>query len=147
MPQGPKTGRILGLDYGSVRIGVAVSDELQMLARPVTTIQCPSRRETLNSIVRLVHDFGPKAIVIGLPKNMDGTLGAAAAQVQSFVHELEKIVALPIRMVDERLSTRESEELILTKKRNHRWQSRGCSSGQDAYAAAVILQRYLNGEC
>lgn len=148
MSQGSEAGKVMGLDYGEVRIGVAISDELRLVARAVSTLHRTGMRRTLDSIVRLARELEARRVVIGLPKNMNGTQGPAAARVREFAEQLGKLLPVPVILVDERLSTHEVEEVLAGDTRARQRKSRRARQGpgRDAYAAAVILQRYLDGE-
>ena len=102
--------RILGLDYGSKTVGVAVSDPLGLTAQKVETIwrkQENKLRRTLARIEELVAEYGVEKIVVGLPKNMNNTLGERAEKSLEFKEMLEKRTGLPVEMWDERLTTME----------------------------------------
>jgi putative Holliday junction resolvase len=139
--------RIVGLDIGERRIGVAVSDLTGTLARPVDVLQ-PAGLEidaldlVVAAIARLAgEEDGVAAIVVGLPRRLDGTPTEMTARVEQFARHLESKTALPVALQDERLSSREAESrLALTNKD---WRSR--KARLDAAAAAVILQDYLDG--
>jgi len=139
--------RIVGLDIGERRIGVAVSDATGTLARPVVTLR-PAGLEidalsvVASEIARLAEEEdGVGAIVIGLPRRLDGTPTEMTPRVEQFARRLESTTALPVALQDERLSSREAESrLALTDKD---WRSR--KARLDAAAAAVILQDYLDG--
>lgn len=139
--------RIVGLDIGERRIGVAVSDATGTLARPVATLR-PAGLEidalgvVASEIARLAEEEdGVGAIVIGLPRRLDGTPTEMTPRVEQFARRLESTTALPVALQDERLSSREAESrLALTDKD---WRSR--KARLDAAAAAVILQDYLDG--
>ena len=139
--------RIVGLDIGERRIGVAVSDATGTLARPVAVLR-PAGLEidalsvVASEIARLgEEEDGVGAIVIGLPRRLDGTPTEMTPRVEQFARQLESTTALPVALQDERLSSREAESrLALTDKD---WRSR--KARLDAAAAAVILQDYLDG--
>jgi putative Holliday junction resolvase len=139
--------RIVGLDIGERRIGLAVSDLSGTLARPVAVLR-PQGLEidaldlVATEIARLAgEEDGVGAIVVGLPRRLDGTPTAMTLWVEQFARQLESKTALPVALQDERLSSREAESrLALTNKD---WRSR--KARLDAAAAAVILQDYLDG--
>ena len=146
--QGSKNGRILGLDLGALRIGVAVSDELRVLAKGIMTLRLAEDSALLKKLAETVRQFEISEIVIGLPLNMDGSCGEAAACVRQFAAKLRETLNLPVRLIDERLSTVEADEIRRAnpRKRLRRRRQLHKDPGQDAHAAAVILQRYLDGE-
>ena len=129
--------RVLALDVGNRRIGVAVSDASKLLARPVCVID----RKTDNVLERLralVAEHAPEEIVIGYPRHADGRLSEQTARVEGFAAELRQAVDVPQRYYDERHSTQEAREIIAAKKRGKQ------PANDDAIAASVILQRYLD---
>jgi putative Holliday junction resolvase len=131
--------RILGLDVGDRRVGVAISDPNGRVAVPLRTLQRTSVLEVVAAIARLVAEEEVSAIIVGLPLRMDGSAGTQATSVQEFVQNLMPAVSVPVTLWDERLSTVEAEQRLRT----------GGSSGrkkaeQDALAAAIILQGYLD---
>lgn len=139
--------RIVGLDIGERRIGVAVSDLTGTLARPAAVLH-PAGLDidaldlVATEIARLAaEEDGVGAIVVGLPRRLDGTPTEMTPRVEQFARQLESKTALPVTLQDERLSSREAESrLALTDKD---WRSR--KARLDAAAAAVILQDYLDG--
>ena len=136
-------GRVLGIDAGERRVGVALSDELRLLASPVGVYD---RRNGLASVLEalaaLVEREGVTHLVVGLPLNADGSEGRQARRAVAFAHLIERVLGLPTTMWDERLSTREAEAIVRAQGRSTR---RVREAGQvDAIAAAVILQEYLD---
>jgi putative Holliday junction resolvase len=137
--------RYLGIDVGSRRIGVAVSDELGLTAQPVLTLERgssrrPSRRDNLRSLARLCRRFAVAGIVVGNPLHLSGEAGACAAKTQSFAAELGELTGLPIHMWDERLTTREAHEILYEaghERQKHR-------KVVDQVAATLILQSFLD---
>jgi len=134
--------RILGLDVGAKRVGVAVSDELKITAQGLFTIERKSDEELLNKIEELVLNNDVKEIVVGLPLNMDGSYGEQAKNAISFSDVLKEKFKLPVKLWDERMSTLEVERVMIDagtsrKKRKKRI---------DKLAAQVILQSYLNAQ-
>lgn len=129
-------GRILALDVGKKRIGVAVSDELSMIARPHSVVV--RNKHAIPKILSLVMDLGVRKIVIGLPLHLDGREGEQAEDVRTFVKKLEPQVSVEVVLWDERLSTVEAEERMSVRKSGKH------KLGVDAVAAAVILESYLS---
>ena len=133
--------RFLGLDIGSRRIGVAVSDELGLTAQPVLTLERrSSRREDLRSLARLCRRFGVVGIVVGNPVHLSGESSPQAAKIQAFAAELGTLTGLPIHLWDERLTTREAHQ-ILYEAGHARHQHRKVV---DQVAATLILQSFLD---
>jgi len=131
--------RIIGLDYGEKRIGVAVSDEMGMIAQPVAVIVRQNRKKDLESISALVKKYGPEKIVIGYPIRLDGAEGIQCQKVNRFVAILASQLQLPIIRWDETFSTKEAEEILMRSymKREKR------KEVVDKLAASIILQDYL----
>lgn len=135
--------RILGLDYGSKTVGVAVSDPLGLTAQKVETIwrkQENKLRRTLARIEELAAEYDVEKIVVGLPKNMNNTLGERAEKSLEFKEMLEKRTGLPVEMWDERLTTMEANRVLMEGgvRREDR------KEHLDSLAAVLILQGYLD---
>lgn len=138
--------RVVGLDVGERRIGVAVSDATLTLARPVTLLR-PASLEgdaaavAADAIARLAgEEDGVSAIVVGLPRRLDGTPSGMTSRVEAFAAELKRLTRLPVILQDERLTSREAESRLAATDKD--WRSR--KTRLDAAAAAVILQDYLD---
>jgi putative Holliday junction resolvase len=129
---------ILALDFGRARIGVAISDELQLLAHPLETITANERPES--RVAKIVHDKKVDHVVAGIPKRMDGQIGSAATEVLQFVEKLRAILPCPVVTWDERLTTVAAHRVLRDagKKTRH---TRGYL---DQVAAQMILQSYLD---
>jgi len=132
--------RILALDVGDKRIGVAISDPSQLLARSLKVIQRGSRQEDFAAVARLVEEYEVEKVVVGYPRSLDGTVGEQADKVERYAAGLAKAMDVPLVLWDERFSTVSAEKLMREagsrgKKRRER---------VDAVAAAVILQDYLD---
>jgi putative Holliday junction resolvase len=134
------TVRILGIDYGSRRIGVAVCDELGMTAQGATTINRKNREADLDAIADLVRRYDIKRIVIGYPLRLNGSEGIQCEKINRFCRRLEARLSLPIIRRDETLSTKEAEE-ILRQTGVHPKKRKGIV---DRVAASIILQGYLD---
>jgi putative Holliday junction resolvase len=132
--------RILGLDVGSKTIGVAVSDELGITAQGVTTLTRKELSDDSAQLLKVVEEYKAERIVVGLPKNMNGTLGPAAQMVLSLIEELQKSVTLPIVTWDERLSTMAAERTLLEADVSRKKRKQVI----DKVAAILILQGYLD---
>src|SRR5947209_16231279 len=105
--------RVMALDYGTRRTGVAVCDELEITVRPVETIRGQNRQEALERAAALSQELGATQIVIGLPLNMDGTEGPAGKRTREFADMLGKMIEIPIELYDERLTSHEAEQTML----------------------------------
>lgn len=132
--------RILALDHGTVRIGVAVSDELKMLAHPVEHIPADPFPDFLERLKVLIREKEVELLVVGMPRNMDGSYGEAAAKVRAFVTVLRETVQVPIRTWDERLTTVQAQRGMRQGGRK----GGDARDRIDAAAAAVLLQGYLD---
>jgi len=132
--------RILGLDVGDRRIGLAISDPNGQVAVPLRTLHRSAQNGSVEAIAALVAEENVEAIVVGLPLRMDGSAGSQAESVQEFVGQLLPAVNVPVTLWDERLSTVQAEQLL----RRDRPASRKGKSEQDSLAAAIILQGYLD---
>jgi len=146
--------RLMALDVGSVRIGVALSDASGFLASPYATLRVSrDESQTWEAIQRLIRETEVEGLVVGLPISLDGEIHAQGARVQAFVERLKQHIELPVTFWDERLSTVEAHRLRVDyeqEARGGRARSGGAGrrkrkrQGIDALAAAVILQEYLD---
>jgi putative holliday junction resolvase len=132
--------RILGLDYGRKRIGVAVCDELGMTAQALAVIERKNKKKDLEAIHHYAQTYGVAKIVIGYPLRLNGTAGLQCEEVDRFILSLESALAIPIIRWDETLTTKDAEEILRTanvkaKKRK---------ALVDKIAAGMILQGYLD---
>ena len=133
--------RYLGLDVGSKRIGVAVSDELGLTAQPVMTLNRKRNpRDDLRSLARLCRRFGCVGIVVGNPLHMSGEASAQAAKVQTFAQELADLAELPVHLWDERLTSREAHEILYAAGKSRQEHK----PLVDQVAATLILQSFLD---
>jgi len=134
---------VLGIDAGERRVGVALSDELRLLASPVLVLdRGRGLAPVLDALTELARREGVAQIVVGLPLNADGSAGRQARRAQDFARVASRVVGVPVELWDERLSTQEAEAIVRAQGRNTR---RVRQRGQiDAVAAAVILQDYLD---
>jgi len=129
---------ILGLDFGRARIGVAISDQLQLLAHPLETI--PVNKKTLSRIAEIVSQKKIDHVVTGVPRQMNGQIGVAATEVLQFVEQLRTILPCPVVTWDERLTTVAAHRALRDAGKKTR-QTRGYV---DQVAAQMILQSYLD---
>ena len=133
-------GPLLGLDLGTKTLGVAVSDPARTLAAPVTTIKRTKFTQDAEAVLSLARERGVVGLVVGLPRNMDGTEGPRAQSSRAFVRNLARLDPIPCALWDERLSTAAAERMLiaLDTKRAKR------AAIIDAHAAAHILQGALD---
>jgi putative Holliday junction resolvase len=129
---------VLGIDFGRSRIGVAISDELRLLAHPFETI--PAGKNAAKRIAEIVRERKIEHVVVGLPRNMDGTFGAAASEAQKFVKELRALIPREITTWDERLTTVAAHRAL----REAGKKTRATRGYVDQVAAQMILQGYLD---
>jgi putative Holliday junction resolvase len=132
--------RILGLDVGSKTIGMAVSDELELVANTLATLQRKGMEQDLRNLAAVIAEQEVGAIVVGLPKNMNGSLGPSAQMVLELVEELKRTVAQPVVTWDERLSTVAAEKALLEADMSRKKRKKVI----DQVAAVLILQGYLD---
>ena len=130
--------RILGIDLGRARIGVAVSDELGMLAHPVETI--PARGDATRRIAEIVQEKNAERVVIGLPRHMNGSVGVGAADALAFAEKLRACVACEVVTWDERMTTMAANRAL----RDSGQKTRNTRGVVDQVAAQMILQGYLD---
>lgn len=129
---------VLGIDFGRSRIGVAISDELRLLAHPLETI--PAGKNAAKRIAEIVRGRKIDHVVVGLPRNMDGTFGRAASEAQKFVEELRELIPREITTWDERLTTVAAHRAL----REAGKKTRATRGYVDQVAAQMILQGYLD---
>jgi putative holliday junction resolvase len=145
---------ILAVDYGRVRIGLALADSETQMPQPLSTMERINRNEDMRRLRELVREHGVKQIVVGLPLRLDGTRSEMAEEVERFAERIRKQIRVPVEMVDERLTSWEAERLL------EEVQGRFINDDKlggfkkpkkvkakmtvDAVAAAVILKEYLD---
>lgn len=132
--------RILGLDVGSKRIGIAVSDELGLTAQGLETRECRNPETDVKWIANIAEQFGVSEIVVGIPFNMNGTEGPRAAHARAFMQLIRAAVKVPVREWDERLSTVSAERVLLEADMSRAKRRKVI----DKLAAVIILQGYLD---
>ena len=132
--------RVLAIDPGTVRLGLALSDPSGTIAQPLTVLQRRSEAEDLAALARLVDEHGVEMIVVGLPRTMDGRVEAAAKDAQAFGAQVGERTGRPVAYWDERLTTVAAERYLIEqrKRRNKRRQE------IDRMAATLMLQGYLD---
>jgi putative Holliday junction resolvase len=151
--------RLMALDVGEARIGVAISDASGFLASPYTTLHVTrDESQTWKAIQRLIRDTETEGLVIGLPISLDGAIHSQAKQVQAFAEHLKEHITIPLTFWDERLSTVEAERLLVERgeaelgrhyktsggRRRSQTKKRRRKQEIDSLAAAIILQEYLD---
>ena len=162
-----RAGRVLAMDYGRRRLGLAVSDERRMVARPLATLVRVNRRADLARLRQIAREQGVAQLVVGLPLRLDGTAGDMAGEAREFAARIAKALRLPVALVDERLTSWEASEELEANARSRAFAggrrgggdaprggvARGAASkahggpdGVDSLAAALILEEYLRGQ-
>jgi putative Holliday junction resolvase len=131
--------KILAVDYGDARTGIAISDLLCSIVGSTTVIHSRNPEKTLEEICRLVGENGVGEIVVGLPKNMDGTEGARAQLCREFAQQLRERTGLPVAHWDERRTTVEAHNILS----QHNYHGKKRKNTVDAVAASLILEGYL----
>lgn len=131
--------RVMGIDYGDARTGIAMSDLLCSIVGSTTVIHSRNSEKTLQQIQQMVKDHGVTEIVMGLPKNMDGTEGPRAELCRQFAARLEDAVGIPIKLWDERRTTVEAHNILSA----HNYHGKKRKDTVDAVAASLILEGYL----
>jgi len=132
--------RVLAIDHGTKRMGIAISDELRTIAQPLEYIAAEPLDKFFTRLAQIIADKQISLIVVGVPRNMDGTYGPAAAKVQEFVTALKEAVAVPIKSWDERLTSVQANRYLIEAdvRRSKRREK------VDKTAAAILLQSYLD---
>lgn len=131
--------RVMGIDYGDARTGVAISDLLCSIVGTVTVIHSRKSEKTLDEICRLVKEHQVGEIALGLPKNMDGTEGPRAELCREFAAQIEQATGLPVKLWDERRTTVEAHNILS----EHNYHGKKRKNTVDAVAASLILEGYL----
>lgn len=132
--------RILGIDYGTVRIGLALSDPTGTLASPLPHLENKSVSVVRGSLCELIQTHDISRIVVGLPRNMDGSYGPAAENVRKFISQIQEGLSTPIETQDERLTTAQASKQLSQMGLNHREMRKKI----DSSSASLILQQYLD---
>ncbi|MEI6715015.1 MAG: Holliday junction resolvase RuvX [Verrucomicrobiota bacterium] len=133
--------RALGIDHGDARIGLAISDELRMLAHPLETV--PAGKNALDHIAKVIKDRSVDTVILGLPKNMDGTKGPAAQKVEAFAEQLRgKATTTKVILWDERMTTVAAQRSLHEAGRN----AKNSRAIIDQVAAQHILQGWLDSQ-
>lgn len=137
-------GRLLSLDLGEKRVGVAICDETQTLARPLLTLKRASKKEDFEKIAALCREHAIEKVIVGLPRTLRGEEGPQAQRVRRYAAELQMALNLPIDFWDERFSSVDAEERLSIFSRKQARSLRANKGAIDAAAAAIILQEYLD---
>jgi putative Holliday junction resolvase len=132
--------RILGLDPGSKRVGMALSDELGMIAQPLDYLPAEPFEEFIRQLLQLIETRGVEMILVGMPRNMDGSYGPAADRSRALIERLRERTDLPVRPWDERLTTAQANRVLIAG--NVSRQKR--KEKVDKMAAAILLQSFLD---
>jgi putative Holliday junction resolvase len=132
--------RVVAIDLGARRIGVAVTDELRMSAHPHATLARHGGQRDLDSIAAVVRQFDAALVVLGLPLSPEGEVGPAARSVQTFAERLRAALSVPVEFIDESFSTVEAEDVLLAADMSRQRRRQVI----DRVAAAVILRRWLD---
>jgi putative Holliday junction resolvase len=133
--------RILAIDHGTKRMGIAVSDELKMIAQPLEFIPAEPFAGFLARLTELLRDKEVELVLVGMPRNMDGSYGPAALRTQDFVAALKGAITVPLKTWDERLTSVQANRFLIQggMRRKQRKEK------VDQTAAAILLQSYLDG--
>jgi putative Holliday junction resolvase len=135
--------RYLGIDYGTKRIGLAISDVDGRIASPLSVIaRPPALADQVRAVLRGADEFGFDEIVVGIPLNMDGSVGPQADLTRRFVAALRGALAAPVHEWDERLTSRAADELMAPRRLTNRQRK----DRRDALAAQVLLQGFLDAQ-
>ena len=140
-PRGAQT-RVLGLDVGARRIGLAVSDELGITAQGLETLQRKNKKHDFAHFYRIIREYNVREIVVGLPLRMSGAEGAQAEKIQAFAEDLRKHFKLPVHLWDERLTSAEANRLL--RQTDLSIEKRG--QAVDRMAAILILQSWMESK-
>lgn len=135
-------GTLLGFDFGLKRIGIAVGQGLTRTATPLATLRAMDGEPDWAAVTAVIETWRPQALIVGLPRNMDGGEHALAAAARGFGRRLEQRYGLPVHWIDERLSSREAEQQLAASGRPRRLKGR--KGDIDKVAAQIILQTWLS---
>lgn len=135
-------GTVLAFDFGTRRIGVAVGEMMLGTARPLTTISAEANEARFNAIGKLIAEWRPATLVVGLPLSLNGEAHDMTARCRRFARQLEGRFGLPVTLVDERLSSAAADERL--RQQGMDWRTR--KERLDAEAAAILLQNFFDGD-
>jgi len=134
---------VLGLDYGTRRIGLAVSDEARSFAFPAGALERQSQQKDLAALTKLIRERAVEEAVVGLPLHLSGRSGPEAKAAERFAHALSQHAGIPVRMLDERWTSLEADHVLADAPRGKR-RSRSRDGTRDSIAASLILRTYLD---
>jgi len=132
--------RLLGIDFGTVRIGLSLSDPTRTLASPLPFLDNNSPSQVISALSALIETHQITGLVIGMPRNMDGTYGPSAQKVRDFIAQIQKSISLPITPIDERLTTAQASKQLSSIGLNQKQLRKKV----DSSSASLILQQYLD---
>jgi putative Holliday junction resolvase len=131
-------GRILAVDYGRRHVGIALTDPARIIASPLRTLRVAGTDDAFEQIGRLVEEHHVTELVVGLPRSLSGDEGPMAEEVRGWALKLGQVTGLPVHLVDERLTSREVDRMLVSRKERKR--------RTDHLAAALILRQFLEQE-
>lgn len=131
--------KVLAVDYGDARTGIAISDLLCSIVGSTTVIHSRNTEKTVQEILKLIRENNVGELVVGLPKNMDGSEGSRAELCRAFAAQLEEAAGLPVKLWDERRTTVEAHQILS----DHNYHGKKRKNTVDAVAASLILEGYL----
>lgn len=134
--------RIMGIDFGTKRVGIAVSDELLLTAQGMDSLYRKDLKSDLEEIARLARANGVEEIIVGLPLNMNGTYSAKTKEAIEFMDQLSKVVTVPVKTWDERLTSMQAQRVLLEADMSRAKRKKLT----DKLAAQIILQSYLDSK-
>ena len=132
--------RVIAIDHGTVRMGIAISDELKMIAQPLEVIPAEPFSGFLDRFKALLQEYEVELVLLGMPRNMDGSYGEASIKVREFEAVLKKSITIPIKTFDERLTSVQANRSLTQGKAKKKKKRQSV----DAMAAAILLQSYLD---
>jgi putative holliday junction resolvase len=135
-------GIIMAIDYGVKRLGIAISNPEKTMSVPLTIIDVRPDDSHYRTIIKLISDYNVEEIVIGLPYNMDGSLGSSGNSVMQWSSSLKKTLGIPVALWDERLSTFEAHNMLASINIRHKKRKKIV----DSLAASIILQNYIDSK-
>ncbi|MGI6643797.1 MAG: Holliday junction resolvase RuvX [Bacillota bacterium] len=136
---GSRRAKTIGIDLGEKRVGLAISDEMGLYAHPLGVLDFRGEEELAEELAGIAEERGVASFVVGLPRNMNGTIGESAKKSQRFANQLQRKSGLPVTMLDERLTTSQAEKEMIGLGKSRRWRRKTI----DSVAAVLILETYL----
>lgn len=135
--------RILAIDYGTKRIGLALSDPLGLTAQPLPFVKFSNLSALIQDLKKIVQEKSVQLIIVGLPKNMDDSLGPKAQECMQAAQTIEKELGIEVQMLDERLTSRQAENILVNEFDMSRQRRKELV---DSMSAAILLQSYLDAQ-